>query len=94
MLGIKLGVNLEVKLEVNWEQKFRIGIPKMHGGIRIGFPKVNGRIRIGLTKVHARFTIGQTRSGFPCNLPPLDFNSRGIPRYHSYYARKALKSPI
>ena len=33
-------------------------------------------------------------SGFQCNLPPLDFHSWGIPMYHSYYARKALKCPI
>ena len=47
-----------VNLEVNWEQKFCIGLPKMHGRIRIGLPKVHGRIHIGLPKVHGRFRIG------------------------------------
>ena len=54
MLGIKLGVNLEVKLGA----KIRIGFHKMHGRIRIGLPKVHGRICIGLPKVHGQFRIG------------------------------------
>ena len=33
-------------------------------------------------------------SGCPANMPPLDFHSRGIPMYHSCYARKAPKYPI
>ena len=33
-------------------------------------------------------------SGFPFNLTPLDSHSRGIPVYHSYYARKAPNCPI
>ena len=32
--------------------------------------------------------------GFPLNLLPLDFHSRGIMVYHSYYAGKATKLPI
>ena len=31
----------------------------------------------------------QPTSGLPSHLPPLDFYSRGIPVYQSYYARKA-----
>ena len=72
-------------------QKFHIGLPKMHGRIRIGLPKVHGRIHIGLLKVHVS-VLGHLR--FPMQSAPLDFHSRVIPRYHSYYARKTLKCPI
>ena len=44
--------------EENWEPKFFIGLPKMHGRIRIGLSKVHGRTRIGLPKVHGQFRIG------------------------------------
>ena len=72
--------------------KYCIGLPKMHGRIHIGPPKINGRIRIGIPS--ARTVPYWPTSGLPSNLSPLDFHSRGIPVYHSYFARKAPKCSI
>ena len=52
----------------------------MHGQIRIGLPKLHGWFHIGLPQIF--------------HLPSLDFHSRGISVYFSYYERKALKCPI
>ena len=59
----------------------------MHGRLRISLLKMHGRFRIGLPEVHGRFRIDPPKwymvlygptSGFPLNLLPLEFHSRGI----------------
>ena len=89
-LGVKTEINLKVKLTVKLEAKFCIGIPKMYGRIRNGLSK-NTWMDLYWSPQSAVTVPYWPTSGFPSNLLPHDFQSRGIPEYHSYYARKAPK---
>ena len=42
----------------------------------------------------ALLALGKPTLGFPLNLLPLDFHSRRILVYHSYYTRKATKKTV
>ena len=57
-------------------QEFFIVLPKLHGRFRIGLPEVHGRFRMDPPKWFM-VVFGPT-SGFPLNLLPLDFHSRGF----------------
>ena len=93
---------LEIKLRVNLEVKFRVGSKTESKNSVLAFLKcMDGSVLAFLKRKDVSQLVFLKcmdpywpTSGFPCNLPPLDFHSRGILRYHSYYARKALKCPI
>ena len=97
ILEIKLGVNLEVKLGVGSKTVSKnsvLAFIKCTERSVLAFLKCMDVSVLVFLKVKCMDGSYWPTSGFKCNLPPLDLHSRGIPRYHSYYARKAQKCPI
>ena len=84
--GSKNGSNLGIEIVSKVRSKTGSKNPlfaflKCMNGSVFGFPKC---------MVSLKFMDGSywPTSGFPSNLPPLDFHSRGIPVYNSYNERK------
>ena len=85
-------------LEINFGVKVKLGVGSKTGSKNsiLAFLKcTNGSILAFLKCMDGSVLVfltcmdGYVLAHGPCNLPPLDFHSQGIPRYHSYYARKA-----
>ena len=95
MLELKLGVKVKlwIKLGVKLGTKNSVMafLKCMDGSILAFLKCVDGSV---LVSQKSWTVLYRPTSGFPSNLPPLDFHSRGIPVYHSYYERKALKCHI
>ena len=95
MLRIKLGVNLEVKWGVGSKTESKnsvLAFLKCMDGFELAFLKcMDGSVLVSLKCIDGSVL---DHLSFPSDLPTLDFHSRGVPVYHSYYARKATKLPI